>query len=119
MLKHLRGTKILTKILRVKFSENKPIKFKDVLDLETHKTEIYQPNTWEYLEDNEGKITLNLKYSDEEYLKRIGINIPQQELRSAYYSMMHENKVYHVFNAEMMVFLKSILKKSAKDLQFF
>ena len=103
MLRNLKMFKKILKTSRKFISEKKPVKYADVLGLEQQKTEIHEPNTFEYLEDDDGKINLEKKFSDEEYLKEMGINIPQQERRSSYYSLIKDSKVYHVFNAEMMV----------------
>lgn len=102
----LRNLKIFKKILKTSklcFSEKKPIKYKDILDLDIQKTEIHKLNTEEYLEDEEGVMNLEKKLSDEDYLKNLGVNIPQRERRSSYYSLIKDSKIYHVFNAEMMV----------------
>lgn len=104
MLRNLNMIKKILKSARLNFSEKKPVKYKDILGLETHKTEVHIPNIHEYIEDEEGIYNYEKKYSDEEYLKELGVNIPQKERRSSYYSLIKDSKIYHVFNAEMMVF---------------
>ena len=45
-----------------------------------------------------------------------GINIPEKELRSAYYAIKHEDTTYHVFNAETMLY-EEIFQRAAFLLQ--
>lgn len=41
--------------------------------------------------------------SDEKILNDIGQYLPEYERRTSYYKMMHDDKMYHVFNAEKIV----------------
>ena len=41
--------------------------------------------------------------SDEKILNKLGMYLPEIERRTAYYKLMHEGIMYHVFNAEKIV----------------
>lgn len=40
---------------------------------------------------------------DEKILNSFGMYLPETERRTAYYKILHNNEMYHVFNAEKIV----------------
>lgn len=48
----------------------------------------------------DGQLIHHRLMSDDQYMQAMGVNLPSSERRSAYYSVVRENRRYHVFNAD-------------------
>ena len=87
-----------------KLKENSKVKYADYFDLKEHKNEITDPRfQMDLLIDKNNEMNITRYISDENFLNSVGLYLPEVEQRTAYYKILHEGKMYHVFNAEKIV----------------